>query len=237
MRLPASDATGRMGRVNARGGRLLAIAHRSGNSLDGLRDALAAGVDLVECDVYAHRGRLEVRHLRSMGRVPYLWDTGVLIRRDAYDLLELPALVAALDGDSRLMIDLKGLRPRVAGTVAALLREVAPGRPLTVCGKSWWNLDVFDPPVRRVLSASNRVGLARLRRRLARTPAYGASVERRLLTPDLVTELQRSTEVVMTWPVDTAEELADARRLGVDAVISKNLPLLGEVLAGGRDSV
>jgi hypothetical protein len=77
--------------------------------------------------------------------------------------------------------------------------------------------------------------VARLRRRLARNPAYGVSVARRLLTPALVAELRGSTEVVMTWPVDTPEALADARRLGVDAVISKNLPLLGEVLAGRQD--
>ena len=36
----------------------------------------------------------------------------------------------------------------------------------------------------------------------------------------------------MTWPVDTDEALADARRLGVDGVISKDLGLLGRVLAG-----
>jgi glycerophosphoryl diester phosphodiesterase len=218
---------------------MLVIAHRSGNSLAGLREALAAGVDLVECDVYAHRGRLEVRHLRSMGRLPYLWDTGVLVHRDAHPIVELPELVAALGGDARLMIDLKGLHPRLAGSVASLLREAAPTSALTVCTKNWWMLEAFDLPVRRVLSASNRGGLARLRYRLRRRPAYGVSVARRLLTPSVVAELQRATEVVMTWPVDTPDELADARRLGVDAVIGKNLPMLQEVLAdqgspGGR---
>jgi glycerophosphoryl diester phosphodiesterase len=129
------------------------------------------------------------------------------------------------------MIDLKGLHPRLAGSVAGLLREVAPASALTVCTKNWWMLDEFDLPVRRVLSASNRAGVARLRRRLARRPAYGVSVARRLLTPAVVAEMKRSTEVVMTWPVDTPEDLADARRLGVDAVIGKNLPLLREILA------
>jgi hypothetical protein len=36
----------------------------------------------------------------------------------------------------------------------------------------------------------------------------------------------------MTWPVDTSAALATARRLGVDGVISKNLDLLAQVLAG-----
>ena len=53
---------------------LLAVAHRSGNTVAGLREALDAGVDLVEADVHAYRGRLEVRHHRSMGGLPFLWD-------------------------------------------------------------------------------------------------------------------------------------------------------------------
>jgi len=212
--------------------RLLAIAHRSGNTLDGLRFALDAGVDLVEADVHVYRGRLEVRHLKSMGGLPYLWDRGELIRRRAYRRVELAELVSELAGDARLMIDLKGVHPRLAASVAGVLRDLAPDCSLTVCTKHWGMLDAFDVPVRRVLSASNRGGLARLRRRLARAPVYGVSVHRRLLSPAVVAELQRSTEVVMTWPVDTAAALADARRLGVDGVISKDLGLLRDVLAG-----
>ena len=201
--------------------------------MEGLRAALAAGVDLVEADVHAYRGRLEVRHLKSMGGLPYLWDRRELVRRRAYERVELPELVSALNGDARLMIDLKGVHPRLAGSVARVLRDLAPDCSLTVCTKHWGMLDAFDVPVRRVLSASNRGGLARLRRRLVRAPVYGASVHRRLLSPTVVEELQRSTEVVMTWPVDTAAALADARRLGVDGVISKDMDLLKELLAGG----
>ena len=217
--------------TNPRRDRLLAVAHRSGNTVDGMRSALDAGVDLVEADVHAYRGRLEVRHLKSMGGLPYLWDRGELVRRRGYERVELAELVTELGGDARLMIDLKGVHPRLAASVARVLREVAPDGSLTVCTKHWGMLDAFDVPVRRVLSASNRAGLARLRRRVARDPAYGVSVHRRLLSPSVVHELQRSTQVVMTWPVDTAEALDDARRLGVDGVISKNLALLAEVLA------
>jgi len=211
---------------------MLAVAHRSGNTVAGLRAALDAGVDLVEADVHAYRGRLEIRHLRSMGGLPFLWDREGVVRRRPHHRLVLAELVEALGDDHRLMIDLKGVHPRLAGSVARVLRDLAPDGALTVCTKHWGMLDAFDVPVRRVLSASNRRGLARLRRRLARGPAYGVSVRRRLLTPEVVAELQRSVEVVMTWPVDTEEALTDARRLGVDGVISKDLALLERVLAG-----
>lgn len=210
---------------------MLAVAHRRGNTVEGLREALAAGVDLVEADVHAYRGRLEVRHLRSMGGLPWLWDASGLVHRRRHAHVELAELVGALGDDHRLMIDLKGIHPRLAPSVARLLREAAPDRGLTVCTKSWWMLDAFDLPVRQVLSAATARGMSRLRARLARGGVHGVSVRLSLLNPALVDELHRGTDLVMTWPVDTADALARARAAGVDAVISKDLELLREVLA------
>ena len=210
---------------------MLAVAHRRGNSLASLREALDVGVDLVEADVHAYRGRLEVRHLRTMGGLPWLWDATGVVHRGRHVHLELADLVSALGDDDRLMIDLKGVHPRLAPSVARLLREATPERGLTVCTKSWWMLDAFDVPVRRVLSAATRRGVSRLRARVAQAPVHGVSVRRSLLSPSLVEELHRGTDLVMTWPVDTPEALADARRLGVDAVISKEMDVLRQVVA------
>ena len=55
-------------------GRLLAVAHRAGNSLSGLQRARELGVDVVEADVHLRRGRLEIRHLKTLGPLPWLWD-------------------------------------------------------------------------------------------------------------------------------------------------------------------
>jgi glycerophosphoryl diester phosphodiesterase len=212
---------------------VLAIAHRSGNTVEGLQAALDAGVDLVEADVHAYRGRLEVRHLRSSGGLPLLWDKDTVVRRPRHGVLQLRDLIVALGDDHRLMIDLKGVHPRLARSVAGLLRDATPDRALTVCTKAWWMLDAFDVPVRRVWSASSRRSLARLRERL-REPgrtAHGVSVRRSLLTPGVVRELHEATGCVMAWPVDTPEALAQSRELGVDAVISKDLALLGQLVA------
>jgi glycerophosphoryl diester phosphodiesterase len=210
---------------------MLAIAHRSGNTVEGLRAALDAGVDLVEADVHAYRGRLEVRHLRSMGGLPLLWDREGVVRRGPHHRIVLADLIQALGDDHRLMIDLKGLHPRLAGSVARLLREAAPDRGLTVCTKSWWMLDAFDVPVRQVLSAATRRGVERLRGRLADGPVHGVSVRLSLLTPALVDELHRGTDLVMAWTVDDEAALARAREVGADAVIGKDLDLLRTVVA------
>ncbi|TCO20300.1 glycerophosphoryl diester phosphodiesterase [Kribbella steppae] len=201
----------------------LVVAHRAGNDLATLRAALDTGADLVEADIHAFRGRLEVRHLKSLGPW-WLWDHGEFVRRRDTPLLELADLLAALDGDSRLLLDLKGVHPRLAKRLAAAL----PDAPITLCTQHWWMLDTFreHPQVRLVLSAGSRRGLHRLRRRLRNRPSYGVCVHRRLLTPELVTELRRGADAVFTWPVDTKEALHHARHLDVDGVIGKDLALL-----------
>ncbi|TCM50613.1 hypothetical protein [Kribbella sp. VKM Ac-2568] len=144
-------------------------------------------------------------------------------------MLELTELLTALDGDPRLLLDLKGIHPLLAGRLAAALREALPNGTVTVCTQHWWMLEAFRelPQVRLVLSAGSRRGLHRLRRRLRTFPAYGACVHRRLLTPEIVTELRHGAEFVFTWPVDTEDALRHATHLAVDGVIGKNLPLLG----------
>lgn len=213
--------------------RLLAVAHRSGNSVAGLRAALDAGVDLVEADVHSYGPALEVRHHKTLGRA-HLWDKWELVRRADVELAHLSDLMTELHDDPRLMIDLKGVDRSLGARVAEVLRAHDPAAEFTVCTKHWWMLESFSDPVRRVLSASNRAGLARLRRRLRDRPAHGVSVRLSLLTAAVVRELKERTDVVMAWPVDTAAALDRARLVGVDAVIGKDLDLLREAAAGPR---
>ncbi|MFG1625345.1 glycerophosphodiester phosphodiesterase [Kribbella sp. NPDC049227] len=207
--------------------RRLVVAHRAGNDPGTLRSALELGADLVEADVHAYRGRLEIRHHKTLGPW-WLWDRGELVRRTEVRLLEIRELLASVDGDPRLLLDLKGIHPRLAARLATVLTEVMPTSTVTVCTQHWWMLSAFRDltNVRLVLSAGSRRGLRRVRSRLRGRPAYGVCVHRRLLTPEIVTELRRGAEVVFTWPVDTDDALAEARRLGVDAVIGKNLSIL-----------
>jgi glycerophosphoryl diester phosphodiesterase len=215
---------------------LLAVAHRAGNDVADLRAALDAGVDLVEADIHLFRGALEVRHRKAIGRHLF-WEKwwNVNWRRDVIlpELAEVLAHVReAVNGDPRLMLDLKGPAFAVAPQVAALLREAVPDMPVSVCTKQWRMLDAFDgdPHVRRILSASNSLQLNRLRARLRRRRSAGVSVRRQLLTPAVAAELRRGADVVMVWPVDTEAALDHARWLGVTGVISKNLAMLRQLV-------
>ncbi|MFP5220531.1 MAG: glycerophosphodiester phosphodiesterase [Actinomycetes bacterium] len=222
---------------------VLAVAHRAGNSLPALHAAVEAGAHVLEADVHAHQGRLEVRHLKALGPLPFLWDrsgAGALPSpRDRWELvrhtrqLQLEELLDAARSGATLMLDLKGVGG-VGPAVARLLHSRVPDSPLLVCGRWWPSVATFDgvPWARQVLSARGRAELARLRHRV-RTgpPLYGVSVHRSLLEPRVVDELRRRVDVVMTWPVNDRDVLARVLAAGVNGVITDEPDVLRSVVA------
>jgi glycerophosphoryl diester phosphodiesterase len=183
----------------------------------------------------------EVRHAKTLGS-RLLWEPGELARRADLKVPTLADLLESVPNDQhRLMLDLKGIRPGLAPAVAETLREQAPDAPVAISTPHWWMFKAFSeaPQVRTVPSAGSWPMLERLRELLRKgegawpnqRPIYGCAVHRTLLTPAVVAELRRRVEHVITWPVDTGEELADARRLDVTGITSKNLDLLEQIHA------
>jgi glycerophosphoryl diester phosphodiesterase len=205
-----------------------------GNDLAELAVALGVGADVVECDVHLSRRRLEVRHHKSLGRLPWLWDKWELVPRSDGGLL-LHDVLANVPPGTTLMLDLKGVG-RVGARVARVLDE-RPEVPVIVCSRWWRGTRPFVdlPWVTRVLSGRGRTELALLRRHLARgSKPGGVCLHLSLLTPALVDELHAWVPLVMTWPVDDAASLERARVVGVDGVISKDLEVLRAVGPGRR---
>jgi len=212
---------------------VLAIAHRAGNSLAGLHAANLVGADVIECDVHAHRGRLEVRHLKTAGPLPFLWDRWELASATA-PRLGLDELLDADQHGARFMLDLKGRRVSTGRAVAQLLHERDHDREILVCGRHWPTVDRVAALdfVRPVLSARNRAELAALARRLrsgARAAPYGVSVHQSLLDEERVARLREQVEIVMTWPVDDLATLDRVVGLGANGVISNEPEILREV--------
>ena len=212
---------------------MLSIAHRAGNSLTSLHTANELGADVIECDVHEFRGRLEVRHLKTAGPLPFLWDRWELASASRPRL----GLAELLEADRRaatLMLDLKGRRPGLGLLVARHLQAAGLHRPILVCGRSWRHvLDVAQstPCVRPVLSARNRWELAALVSHLASADGgpHGVSVHRSLLDRGLVARLAEAVSVVMTWPVNDFAALDAVTRMGVSGVISDSPAVLAEM--------
>ena len=214
---------------------VLTVAHRAANSLAGLHSALEIGADVVELDVHAYRGRLEVRHLKTAGPLPFLWDRWELHPASA-PRLGLAAVLASAPDDCTLMLDLKGPRTSTGPAVGRLLRERGWSSPVLACGRWWPAVDALAaelPLVRPVLSVRNSVELRLLRRRLGVTPApYGVALHRSLLTDQRVRQLHRHVERVLTWPVNDVRTLDTVLAIGVTGVISDNPGLLADLSRG-----
>ncbi|MET0997093.1 MAG: glycerophosphodiester phosphodiesterase [Marmoricola sp.] len=211
----------------------LAIAHRAGNSLSALHTANQLGVDVVECDVHEHRGRLEVRHLMTAGPLPFLWDRWELASASA-PRLGLAELLEANAHGTMFMLDIKGRRASAATAVAQLLHRTGQDRPVMVCGRWWPSVEIAAelPFVRPVLSARNRGELSRLHERLAAGPVvHGVSVHMSLLSAAVVAELRRHVDLVMTWPVNDSKALEAMLAIGVTGIISDEPAVLSDLLA------
>jgi glycerophosphoryl diester phosphodiesterase len=207
--------------------RPLVLAHRSGNDLAALRSAEALGVDVVEADVHLFRGRLEVRHLKTVGPLRIYWDRWRLAGPGAVGL-DLDALLDAARPTTELMLDLKGFDRRVAAAVLEAL-DRHPGARVTLCSRHWGHLTPFEgrPGVRLVRSVGNRPQLRAVLRHLSARPLDGVCIHRRLLTPGLVAELRGTVPFVMTWPVNTREAAVRLAGWGVNGLISDHPRVLG----------
>lgn len=212
------------------------IAHRAGNDLERLRAAEQLGARLVEADLRLFRGRVDVRHLKSVGPLPLYWDCWFLARPFARHL-RLEELLDALGPETELMLDLKGWNRALSHKLRAALEARPHVGSITVCARNWRLLEPLEglSGVRTVCSVGNVRGLKRLlahaRRRQRRVA--GVSIHRRLLDPEVVLDLHLAAELVMTWPVNdvaTAHELSSWGVHGfitdVPATLAGRMPLV-----------
>jgi glycerophosphoryl diester phosphodiesterase len=209
------------------------VAHRFGNSLNALELAEWAGADIVEADVWPYRGRLEVRHTKTLGPLPVLWDRWSL-DPGWRPRLQLSELLAALAPDTLLMIDVKGRDPTAAARIIEALRDHRPGQPVLVCSQNWEQVDRFRhyEPALQVYSIGNGRQLRRAMRRLSNEDWDVVSIQARLLDERVVRDLkQAGVELVMTWPINTQERFERVSRFGVDGITSDDLNLIAGLAA------
>ncbi len=216
-----------------RAARPVTIAHRAGNEPGLLRGAEAAGVDLIEVDVWLHHGRLEVRHLKTLGPVPVLWDRWRLApawapRWQFADLLE------GLSRETTLLLDLKGRDRRLPGALVEAIGRTRADGWHAVSSQRWSLLDALrrTPGLSTVYSIGNRRQLGRIWSRLGRMEYPAVSIHQRLLDPATVRALKEHSTSIITWPVNDGWRKDELVAWGVDGIISDDLELLGRVVRG-----
>ena len=202
------------------------VAHRFGNTVEQLHSAEAAGVDLVEADIWLYRGRLEVRHSKTIGPVPILWDRWS-IESGRKPRFTLDQLLGQLASDTSLFIDLKHGVPGLPASLVAAWRATHGDDPLLVCSQDWRLLDELRAweQVTVVHSIGNLRQLDRVWPRLERDDHDAISIHYRLLNAEIVTALKERVSTVITWPINTEERLDQILAWGVDGFTTDNLDL------------
>jgi glycerophosphoryl diester phosphodiesterase len=196
------------------------VAHRAGNELGDLKAAEELGVGLVEADIRLFRGRLEVRHLKTVGPIPILWDRWRLAA-PWRPRLELHQLLEATAAETELLLDLKGRRIELAEAVRNTISPFLGARRFTVCARSWRLVDAFAGlPVRCVHSVGSARQLKRLLGRIGEGRLEGISVHQSLLNGESAAALRAVADLIMTWPVNHPDRAEELLRLGVDGLIT-----------------
>lgn len=193
-------------------------------------------MEAIEADVHLFRGRLEVRHLKTLGPVPILWDRWKLGNPFARRLL-VPELLDAVAERTELLLDLKGRDRRLSAALLELLEPtLRAGRQVTVCARSWPLLEPFSGVggSRLVHSVGSGRDLRRLRRLVAGRRLQAITIHERLLDSRTVRDLRELADTILTWPINTVERAQELVSLGVDGLISDRPALLQPVV--GVDS-
>lgn len=259
---PLTGAGAELRRLRDRvGGRPLAVAHRAGNELHALHAAEDLGADIIEVDVWDYRGRLEVRHAKTLG--PFvLWDRSprdlpiarrlgpLSILTDrwhvrigwALERQTIADIYRAAQPRTAFMLDLKGRSPRLAERLVAAVREVRatpPGEtpsPILICARAWPALETAGrhPDVRVIHSVGTEAELAAVWPKLAAIPHPAVSIHARLLDEPTLARFVAENVAVISWPINTEELRQDLTARGASGLTIDESEVMRAVLSSAE---
>ncbi|MCC6383117.1 MAG: hypothetical protein IT304_11480 [Dehalococcoidia bacterium] len=228
---------------------LLRIAHGYGNRRARIDRALAAGVDVIEADLRAHRGHVWVRHERRLPGLPLLYNyrLGAVHREGPYGLaagplwlrldragLPFAELLERVDGRVGLLLDLKaapyGPR-RSRGFCAAVLRQLREARFGSWLGftGSWPLLDLVrarDPETRCFYSVDDAAAWRLAQGRLAGGALPGVSLRASLADEARTAALCAANVPFLCWEVADEPTARTAAARGATGVLAGDLAVL-----------
>jgi glycerophosphoryl diester phosphodiesterase len=210
-----------------------AVAHRAGNNLHHLEQALDAGVDAIECDFWHDHGRLSLRHERKLPALPVLYDRWYL-RFSFGDELNLRDLLNEINFRAELFLDIKSTTTLAADAVLELYHDHEAMMPPTrVTSRQWSLLDRVvqaETRLQTFYSIGRTAGIEALLRRV-HDPLRptGTSIRHTLLNADVVRRLHDAGLLVYAWTVNNRRRAADLLAWGVDGIISDDTALFAEI--------
>ncbi len=205
-----------------------ASAHRAGNSKEAAIRAIEAGADLIETDIWLHKGRLELRHKRRLG--PILWEKWAVEPGWNPPYL-LRDLLQDVPDDMLIFLDFKGDDQGLGPAVLEELRRFAPDRTVATCGRNYPQLQVIDhaPNIITFYSVGEEeewpVAQDYIRR--SSTPALSLAAE--LATQERIDWISGLGGPVVCWGVQNPAEMERLRAMGVDGFTTDSRDVIEDV--------
>ncbi|MFQ5557596.1 MAG: glycerophosphodiester phosphodiesterase [Acidimicrobiales bacterium] len=211
---------------------VLLVAHRGGNRCESAR-RLIGRVDLIELDVHVRRGRVEVRHEKLLRPTSLLWERWHILPRGT-PVPTIDEIIAVVDPDTELLVDLKCFTARAARRIRGSL---PPEQPITVASRSWWVLRAFrDRPRTRVLRSCRswwQLHLARILPGLSEQ--VGVVAHESLLRPATIDPILARTPHLFCWGVTDPRRGHELAVAGVSALIVDDIEMAGLTAPGGGE--
>lgn len=205
-------------------------AHRAGNTREDALRAVEAGADLLEADIWLHKGRLELRHKQTLGPIPILWEKWSIAPgwTPRYTLREL---LHDVPEDILLLLDFKGEEMDLGPEVLKELQQTAPDRVVAICGRNYPQLLTIadEPNILCFYSVGDPAEWLAAQELIATSEHPALSIRADLATPERMEWINNLGGVVVSWDVQTEEQMEQLRALGVDGFTTDNPELLSRI--------
>ena len=213
-----------------------ASAHRAGNTREQAFRAIEAGADLLETDIWLHKGRLELRHKQTLGPIPILWEKWS-IAPGWTPRYQLRDLLRDVPEDILLFLDFKGEEMDLGPQVLKELQHFSPDRLVAICGRNYPQLQTIAdaPNILCFYSVGDDEEWPQAQKLIAASEFPALSIHASLVTPERMAWMNTIGGIVVCWDVHTAEQMRELRKLGVDGFTTDNHNLIAKIRDLRRD--
>lgn len=207
-----------------------ASAHRAGNNRDALMRAIEAGADLIETDIWLHNGRLELRHKKTLGPIPILWEKWSIAPGWTPRYL-LRDLLRDVPDEVIIFLDFKGEEMGLGRAVLQELQQFAPDRIVATCGRNYPQLQVIDdaPNIITFYSVGEEEEWPVAQELIAVSTTPALSLLGSLATQDKLDWITSIGGTVVCWGIESIEQMERLRTMGVDGFTTDSDDLIQEI--------
>lgn len=210
-------------------------AHRGGNSRKDVMNSIEAGADLLETDIWLHKGRLELRHNQRLGSLPILWEKWSI--SFSWRRYTLRKLLEHTPDSTLIFLDFKGKDMNLGPEILAELERYAPNRVVATCGRDYEQLKVIAdaPNILTFYSVGTEPEWPQAQPYIEASTHPALSLIASMATQERIDWVTNLGGVVVCWGVDSAEEMNRLHAMGVDGFTTDRPELLKHIRVVRRE--